>query len=129
MAIAGYRNFATGRVLLGAVAEAKDQLQLIRAKAIHGEKPDTCDQLLYYEVSIVSGGESGPDKIIGIPFCSNGAGTGQEYSIEKVSLTTPSGWPVDFMALTGTIAQKATLNLAYRGSLESITINILGTIE
>ena len=133
-AIVGYRKFANRRVLADGLADIKGQLRLVRAKAIHGEKPthiglSECTQLLYYEVGleVVAGDD---DKIVWTPVCLEGAGVKEEHSVVGVDLASDGNWPIMINALEGTTNNQAVLFASYKGGAPgSVIISPSGSIE
>ncbi len=141
-ALVGYRKFSERRALTDSLKAVKDQLRLIRTKAIHGEKPtsvgippDLCVQLLYYEVDIeiVDGGN---DKLVWTPVCQKGDGVKEngvqeEYEIETGDIDPDSDgyWPINIAALQGTANQEAILTISYKGDEGFVTVNESGNIQ
>jgi len=140
-AIVGYRKFADRRAVADSLKIIKDQLRLVRSKAIHGEKPtfigvpgNECTRLLYYQVDIEVV-EDGDDKIAWAPFCEEAgggivSGIQEEYEVSTVDLVPDTElWPINIIALEGTVSRRATVGVFYKGNSGLVTISASGNIE
>lgn len=123
MVVAGYRKFQENRALKMAVEEVKNALRLVRLKAVHGEKPSSCQPLDGYQIDISGEVLSWKAVCNGIP------GDGGSFQLEAVSMAG-SGFPITFVALTGVIKDggTASVTLSYRENDQSISIDSSGLI-
>lgn len=128
LSIVGFRSFSERRTLTEGTSEVKDKLRLIRAKAMGGEKPSmNCTLLLYYLVDIPES-----NKILFSPVCfgvEEELAVGEEYEVDRVSLSPDGNWPIRITALEGTVSQEAVLTISFQGQSRSLVVSPSGNIE
>lgn len=121
--IAGYRHFISRRALLMAGEEMKNNLRLLRSKAIHGEKPSGCETLRYYKINF-----SGKNLSWDI-YCSDADGgevifnSAGSINLETEAEVTADNFPYLIYPLTGTVDQGASLVFSYMDRSLTLTID------
>ena len=131
LVIVGWRRFHIKRQLRLGTQRVENILRLIRAKALHGEKPDTdCPELIGYKVNVDS-----PHQLSWWPVCSDGKKEEEKektiVQIEEVSLSGEN-FPIQFFALTGKITKeeaKIVVTTAGTSEKKEISISSAGLIS